>query len=366
MGGLPGIGSFTPASSPHGSTTSLLAIRQYPQSFLHQQPSSALISQASPRAAPVKTKTKPKVTTKKEQTQLFIELVRQYTCLWDQQSAGFKIKQNRTNAWNEICLDCPYQDPKIPAFTPTTAKALYKKLKDTFTKCYAKNQLKKLSGAATSSLHRCKYYEEMSFLRDTAASQPSDDNMSVHPMTKPHYVLPTTDVLPPASPSTLAPKPAPNSPRFGNMPFVSSGLQHQQPGPPSSQSPQPGPSSQSQQPGPSSQSQQPGPSSSHQQSYACDNRQKAKMKRKKKENDDGYDKIISDFATSDDKYLENLKAIKEQESAAMQKEDGMVGFFLSMAADVRKLKPRGQRTVKLRMQQILTEFMDKDHLDNDP
>jgi hypothetical protein len=213
--GLPGIQTILPGilpgstSSLPGSTSSLpasmLSIRlpPYAQSFLPQQPSTALNSpqQPSPRAAPPAAPSAafpfsngPLNAT--DQEELFIELIKQYPCVWDHQSPGFKFKQTKINAWNEICDLCPFVVPHTAAYTPTSAKATLKRIKDTYTKCYAKNKSKtNKSGAAPTTLHKCKHYDLLGFLNDTAGSQPSEDN--IHPLCKAQV---PTDVLPPAPP----------------------------------------------------------------------------------------------------------------------------------------------------------------------
>jgi hypothetical protein len=299
-------------------------------------PSPATSHQPSPPAhyAQPRQRGIPGPLTQIEQEELFIEIIKKYPSVWDHQCSGYKIKQTKTNAWNEICRLCPYTHPHTFPYTPKSAKSTLKRIRDTYTKCHAKNQKKtKKSGAAASTLYKCRHYDLLGFLSDTASSQPADDNL--HPLNKPadDNLHPLNK---PAPPTTLAP----NSPtRFGNMTLPSSSLQHQQP---------------------------PAPASQHQQGYACDERTKEKGQalKRKRQNEGLGDKMMADLATSEDRYLASVAAMRSSQPVQEQ-EDGIASFCKSMAADLRTMSVRGQRLAKLKLQNTLTEcLIDDDAKEN--
>jgi hypothetical protein len=53
-----------------------------------------------------------------------------------------------------------------------------KNLKDNFKKCLDKRQRMTKSGAAASSLPRCKYFEQMKFLHEKTSNQATESNLT--------------------------------------------------------------------------------------------------------------------------------------------------------------------------------------------
>lgn len=53
-----------------------------------------------------------------------------------------------------------------------------KNLKDNFQKCIDKRMQKTRSGAPASSLHQCKYFEQMTSLREKTANKPTESNIA--------------------------------------------------------------------------------------------------------------------------------------------------------------------------------------------
>ena len=58
-------------------------------------------------------------------------------------------------------------------------KHKWKRLRDSCRRCTQKRQLKQRSGAGSSKLPVCKYFEQLQFLNDTVSNEESDGNIHI-------------------------------------------------------------------------------------------------------------------------------------------------------------------------------------------
>ena len=58
-------------------------------------------------------------------------------------------------------------------------KEKWKGLRDNYRRCIQKHQLKQRSGAGSSKLPACKYFEQLEFLRDFVSNEESDGNINI-------------------------------------------------------------------------------------------------------------------------------------------------------------------------------------------
>jgi hypothetical protein len=73
--------------------------------------------------------------------------------------------------------------------------------------------------------------------------------------------------------------------------------------------------------------------------------------------------MMADMAKTEDRYLASVAATMRSSQPVQpvqpvqEQEDGIAGFFKSMAADVRTMSVRGQRVAKLKLQECLTDCL---------
>ncbi|XP_057295971.1 uncharacterized protein LOC130624932 [Hydractinia symbiolongicarpus] len=104
--------------------------------------------------------------------ELFIEEVRKFPCLWNIYSTDYKDRNIKNNAWQELARifqkDCEFLQKQL------------KYLKDNLKKCLDRRTRMTKSGAAASSLPKCNYFEQMSFLYERAPMNfPTESNVRI-------------------------------------------------------------------------------------------------------------------------------------------------------------------------------------------
>ncbi|KAK5647768.1 hypothetical protein RI129_002660 [Pyrocoelia pectoralis] len=104
-----------------------------------------------------------------DNTEIFIDTVKKFPCLYDPQNEGYKDIEVKRNAWTEVVKITGLKDD-------SSAKLKWKRLRDYYRDCLRK--LKTTTGQAPKKMKRWSYMDQMEFLRPTLMHPNTQSNIA--------------------------------------------------------------------------------------------------------------------------------------------------------------------------------------------
>lgn len=101
----------------------------------------------------------------------FIDAVKELRSIWDVTHSLYKDRNARTNSWKKLSS----MFGKEVEFL----QRQWKNLKDAMKKCLDKRNRMTRSGAGATELPKCKYFNQLAFLRDKTANKITESNVSL-------------------------------------------------------------------------------------------------------------------------------------------------------------------------------------------
>eukprot|EP00795_Rhopilema_esculentum_P017397 gene17397-8996_t len=118
---------------------------------------------------------------REDKTEILIGEIQAYPILWNKQSPEYKESHKKRLVWAEISLRLGLNVESI--------KSKWKNLCDSYKKCLDREREFSKSGSASFKQPRCRYYDQLTFLRDVITNRQTISNLAL-PSSSPLSPLP--------------------------------------------------------------------------------------------------------------------------------------------------------------------------------